>query len=148
MRKVLIVAFHFPPFAGSSGLLRALKFCRFLPASGWSPVILTVERRAYEKLAEDSISQIPAGVPVVRAFALDTQKHISLRGRYPRWLALPDRWVTWCLGAVPAGLFAIYRRRVDVIFTTFPIATAVLIGLLLHQLTGKPWVVDFRASMT
>lgn len=148
MKKVLLVAFHFPPQAGSSGLLRALKFCRYLPTHGWSPVVLTANPRAYEKLDESQLDQVPPHTPVVRAFALDTQRHLSLRGRYPRWLALPDRWVTWCLGAVPAGFFAIYRHRVDVILTTFPIASAVLIGWLLQLLTGKPWVVDFRDSMT
>lgn len=148
MRKVLIVAFHFPPHAASSGFLRALKFCRYLPTNGWSPVVLTANRRAYERLDETQFDQIPPDVPVVRAFALDTRRHLSLRGRYLRWLALPDRWVTWCLGAVPAGLFAIYRHRVDVILTTFPIATTVLIGWFLQRLTGKPWVVDFRDSMT
>jgi glycosyltransferase involved in cell wall biosynthesis len=32
--------------------------------------------------------------------------------------------------------------------STFPIASAILIGWLLHRLTGKPWIVDFRDSMT
>jgi hypothetical protein len=35
-----------------------------------------------------------------------------------------------------------------VILTTFPIASAVLIGWILHRLTGTPWVADFRDSMT
>ncbi len=148
MRKVLIVAFHFPPHVASSGFLRALKFCRYLPTHGWSTVVLTANPRAYEKLDDSQLHQIPADTPVVRAFALDTSRHLSLGGRYPRWLALPDRWVTWCFGAVPAGLFAIYRRRVDAIVTTFPVASAVLIGWILHRLTGRPWVVDLRDSMT
>ena len=62
--------------------------------------------------------------------------------------ALPDRWSTWLLGAVPRGLVALYGRKIDVIFATFPIASAVLIGLVLHLITGKPLVVDFRDSMT
>ncbi len=148
MRKVLIVAFHFPPQAGSSGLLRALKFCRYLPESGWLPTVLTVNRRAYPLQDLARVSEIPPEVSVVRALALDTQRHLSVRGRYLRWLALPDRWVSWCLGAVPAGWWAIRRKQIDVILTTFPVATAVLIGLILHRLTGKPWVVDFRDSMS
>jgi glycosyltransferase involved in cell wall biosynthesis len=94
------------------------------------------------------MGEIPADVPVHRAFALDTHRHLSFRGRYFRWLSLPDRWVSWCLGAVPAGLLDIRRRKVDAILSTYPVATAVLIGLILHRLTGKPWVVDFRDSMT
>ncbi len=148
MRKILIVAFHFPPHAGSSGLLRALKFCRHLPENGWQPVVLTASPRAYEKLDWTQVGEIPPGMRVVRAFALDAQRHLALRGRYPRWAALPDRWVSWCLGAIPSGLFAIYRQRAEVIFTTFPIATSLLIGWTLHRLTGRPWVVDLRDSMT
>jgi glycosyltransferase involved in cell wall biosynthesis len=63
-------------------------------------------------------------------------------------MALPDRWVSWCFGAIPAGYRAIRKDNYDVILTTFPIATAVLIGLVLHRITGKPWVADFRDSMT
>ena len=147
-RNVLLVAYHFPPQAGSSGLLRSLKFCRYLPLSGWSPTVLTVNSRAYERLEQTQAEEIPAQASVVRAFALDARRHLSVGGRYLRWLALPDRWATWCVGAIPAGLFAIYKRKIDVILTTFPIGTAVLIGLILSKFTRKPWVVDFRDPMT
>jgi glycosyltransferase involved in cell wall biosynthesis len=63
-------------------------------------------------------------------------------------LALPDRWVSWCVGAVPAGLRLARRYRPDVIWSTYPIASAHLIGLLLHRLTGIPWIADLRDPMT
>jgi len=148
MRKVLIVAYHFPPVGGSSGFLRSLKFCRYLPANGWLPVVLTVNPRAYERIDPSQLGEIPPEVAVHRAFALDTRKHLSIGGRYPFWLALPDRYISWVLGAIPSGIFEIYRSKVDVIFSTFPFPSAVLIGWLLHLFTDKPWVVDFRDSMT
>jgi glycosyltransferase involved in cell wall biosynthesis len=148
MKTALIVAFHFPPFGAGSGILRILKFCRFLPEFGWQPVVLTAAARAYECTDNALLAQIPANVPVVRAFALDAQRHLSFRGRYLKWLALPDRWSCWSLAAVWNGLRLVRRHKVDVIVTTFPIATAVLIGFFLHKLTGKPWVADFRDSMT
>lgn len=146
--RILIVAFHFPPQAGSSGMLRSLKFCRYLPEFGWTPTVLTVQPRAYERVDNTQLADVPSEARVIRTFALDTRKHLSIRGAYPRMLALPDRWSTWLASAVPAGLHAIRKHDIDVIFTTFPIATAVLIGYLLHQLTGKPWIVDLRDSMT
>lgn len=146
--NVLIVAFHFPPLAGSSGLLRALKLCRYLPEFGWRPTVLTLHPRAYESLDARGDKLVPAGADVIRTFALDTKRHLGFRGMYFNWLALPDRWVSWTLGAVPAGLRAIRSRRIDVIFSTFPVASAVLVGFVLHKLTGKPWVVDLRDSMT
>jgi glycosyltransferase involved in cell wall biosynthesis len=63
-------------------------------------------------------------------------------------MALPDRWVTWCFGAVLAGFQLLRKQRCDVILSTFPIASAILIGWLLHRVSGKPWIVDFRDSMT
>lgn len=146
--RVLIVAFHFPPQAGSSGLLRSLKFCRYLPEFGWTPTVLTVQPRVYERVDGTQLADIPSQVKVIRTFGLDTRRHLSIHGAYPRLLALPDRWSTWLASAVPAGLHAIKQHDIDAIFTTFPIATTVLIGYLLHRLTGKPWIVDLRDSMT
>lgn len=148
MSCVLIIAYHFPPCTGSSGVLRPLKFARYLPEFGWQPVVLTIHPRAYEESDPRSESSVPAGLPVLRAFALDAKRHLGFRGLYQDWMALPDRWATWLLGAVPSGLRAIRKYRIEVLFTTFPISTALLIGLLLHLITGKPWVVDFRDSMT
>jgi glycosyltransferase involved in cell wall biosynthesis len=146
--RVLIVAYHFPPQAGSSGLLRALKFCRYLPEFGCQPTVLSIHPRAYERVNDSQLAEIPPSVDVIRAFGLDTRRQLSIRGAYPHALALPDRWITWLAGAVPAGLYAVKTRDIDAIFTTFPIATAVLIGYVLHRLTGKPWIVDLRDSMT
>ncbi len=146
--RVLIVAYHFPPQSGSSGLLRSLKFCRYLPEFGWLPSVLTIHPRAYERTDPSQMAEIPSFVNVTRAFGLDSQRHLSLGGRYLRATALPDRWMTWLAGAIPAGLDDIRKHKIDVIFTTYPIATAVLIGYFLHVLSGKPWIVDFRDSMT
>jgi glycosyltransferase involved in cell wall biosynthesis len=148
LRRVLLVAYHFPPQAGSSGNLRSLKYCRYLPENGWLPTVLSTHPRAYERTDQSQMEEIPPGVKVMRAFALDTQKHLSFRGRYFRCAALPDRWVSWCLGAIPAGLREIRKHGTEAILTTFPVTSAVLIGLMLHRITGLPWVADFRDSMT
>jgi glycosyltransferase involved in cell wall biosynthesis len=143
-----MVAYHYPPQSGSSGVLRSLKFSKYLLEYGWLSTVLTAHVRAYERTDPQQLNEIPAQVRVIRAFALDTKRHLSWRNSYPRSLAIPDRWVSWALGAVPSGVAAIYHERIDVIFTTYPIATANLIGVFLHHMTKRPWVVDFRDSMT
>jgi glycosyltransferase involved in cell wall biosynthesis len=143
-----MVAFHYPPCALSSGVHRTLKFTRYLPDCGWQPVVLTAHARVYARTADAQLQEIPPDVSVWRAYALDAARDLSLRGRYPRWAALPDRWVSWWLHAVPAGLRAIARHRPKVIWSTYPVATAHLVGLSLHRLTGLPWVADFRDPMT
>jgi len=146
--RVLLAAFHYPPLTGSSGVHRTLTFSRYLPELGWDPVVLGAHPRSFEQSGPDQMGDIPAGVPVCRAFALDSKRHLAVRGRYLRASAIPDRWITWLLGAVPAGLRLVRRYRPRVLWTTYPIATAHLIGLVLHRLTGLPWIADFRDSMT
>lgn len=146
-KRALIVAFHFPPQAASSGIQRTLSFSRHLGGHGWEPLILSAQARAYSAKNSSQLASIPASLIVKRAFALDTKRHLGLFGRYPEFLALPDRWVSWWFAAVPTGLALIRQYKPDVIWSTFPIATSHLIGLALHRLTGIPWVADFRDPM-
>jgi len=148
VKRVLMVAFHFPPLRGSSGIQRTLKFTQYLPQLGWQPLLLSAHPRAFPQQGPDQLGEIPADTVVQRAFALDTARHLSLAGRYLKWMALPDRWSSWLLGAVPAGLALVRRYRPQVLWTTYPIATAHLVGLVLHKLTGLPWVADLRDPMT
>jgi glycosyltransferase involved in cell wall biosynthesis len=41
MKKVLMIAYNYPPLAGM-GMLRNLKLAKYLPYFGWKPIILTV----------------------------------------------------------------------------------------------------------
>jgi glycosyltransferase involved in cell wall biosynthesis len=148
VKRVLMIAFHFPPLRGSSGIQRTLKFAQYLPQFGWSPVVVSAHPRAYVNKGDDQLRDIPAEVEVHRPFALDTSIHLSHKGRYPGWLALPDRWVGWALGAIPTGLRLARKYKPAVIWSTYPIATAHLIGYCLHRLTGIPWVADMRDPMT
>ncbi len=148
LKRVLMVAFHFPPLRGSSGIQRALKFAQYLPALGWQPLVLSAHPRAYANQGPDQLAEIPPEAVVKRAFALDTARHLSWRGRYFGFTAWPDRFAGWVLGAVPAGLALVRQYRPQVLWTTYPIASATLIGLLLHKLTRLPWVVDLRDPMT
>ncbi len=147
-RRVLLIAYHYPPIKHSSGIQRTLKFSAYLRENGWEPMVLTISSRAYEQVSDDQMAEIPEGILVERAFGLDTSRHLSIGGRYPGWLAQPDRWVSWLPGAVWRGMRMIRRQRPLVIMSTYPIATAHLIGMVLQRLSGLPWIADFRDSMT
>lgn len=146
-RSVLMVAFHFPPFKGSSGVERTLGFCRYLPELGWQPIVLSAALRSYPATSSERLGDVPSVAIVERAFALDTTRHLGVGGRYPGWLALPDRWISWVLGAVPRGMALVRRHRPSAIWSTYPIATAHVIACALHRISGLPWIADFRDPM-
>jgi len=148
MKRILMIAFHYPPSQISSGIQRTLKFTTYLRDHDWEPAVLSAHPRAYPNTSDDQIGEIPQGIQVKRAFALDTSRHLTIRGRYPMMLALPDRWSSWVIGGVLSGLRLIRQWQPDIIWSTYPIATAHWIGLSLHRLSGLPWVADCRDSMT
>ncbi len=145
MKRALLIAFHHPPCTGTSGVQRATRFAQYLPEFGWQPEVLTATRGAYEQTS--TTPNEPRAYSVHRALALDSARHLAIRGRYPACIARPDRWVSWWLFAVPKGLQAIRHARPDVLWSTYPIPTAHLIAHTLHRLTGIPWVADFRDPM-
>jgi len=145
--RLLLIAFHYPPIQGSSGVHRALAFSRYLPEFGWDVSVLTVHPRAHEDVLAGNLRMIPDGIDVIRAPAWDAARHFAIGGRYPSVLALPDRWSSWVPFGTMAGARALRRGQFDAILSTFPIASAHLIGRNLQRRFALPWVADFRDPM-
>jgi glycosyltransferase involved in cell wall biosynthesis len=61
-----------------------------------------------------------------------------------RYLLVPDLQLTWLPAALLKALRAVRRDPPDVLYSTYPPASAHLLALLLKGLTGMPWVADFR----
>lgn len=146
-QSVLFVAFHYPPIQMSSGVHRTVAFSRHLADNGWDVSVLTVNTSTYDNINKIADQLIPQGVQVVRARCFDAARDLSIKGRYLSWLAQPDRWQSWIPFAVWRGWRHCRQRNCKVIVSTYPIATAHIIGYFLHKLTGKPWVADLRDPM-
>src|ERR1700752_4756261 len=102
-RSILMIAYHFPPASGSSGHLRTLSFVRELPRFGGRPIVMTASHSAYPAAANGTQTEVPNGLQVYRAPALDAARHLAFPGGYLGRTALPDRWANWLLSAVPLG---------------------------------------------
>jgi glycosyltransferase involved in cell wall biosynthesis len=146
-KRVLLVGFHFPPLTGSSGIQRTLRFAQHLPTLGWEALVLTAHPWAYERTSPDLNADVPVGTVVRRAFALDVARHLAIKGRYVDAMARPDRWVSWRFDGVRQGMQMIREFSPQVIWSTYPIATAHLIGAELQRRSGLPWIADFRDPM-
>lgn len=72
-KKVLFITSRFPPVA-SAGAVRIRKFVKYLPRSGWQPIVLTGATRrgkvdshdARRAVDLESLDDLPAGLVVVR----------------------------------------------------------------------------------
>ncbi len=143
-----MIAFHFPPMKGSSGLQRTLSFVRELGDLGWQARILTTWRSGYPQVSDEQLGDIPRGLIVRRPPCLDVARHLAVRGSYPGILARPDRWSSWLPGLVACGIAECRSWKPDLIWSTFPIPTAVVGGRILSRWTGIPGILDLRDSMT
>lgn len=63
-------------------------------------------------------------------------------------LTTPDRFIGWLLPGVLKGLSVIKKNNVELIYSTSPPKTTLLIGLILKKLTRRPLVIDFRDPWT
>ena len=56
MKRVLMITHAFPPGAGS-GVIRTLKFVKYLPGNGWLPVILTLDEKYSSKKSKEFFNE-------------------------------------------------------------------------------------------
>jgi len=146
-RSILMIAYHMPPIAESSGVHRSLAFADYLARQLWNVHVLTVSENALPNSDSAQARAFPTGIQVTRALAFDSRRVFGIRGRYPNFLAIPDRFQSWIISGYLAGRKIIKQMKNPVIWSTSPIASAHVIGMLLSRDTGCPWFVDFRDPM-
>lgn len=137
MKKVLLVAYHFPPM-GTGGVGRALGWVRHLPACGWQTSVLAAPPPPGWPLDSSLESQIPEGTTIRRVAAFDPRPS-RLRGLAHRELSF-----LWRRAAVREGARMLARERFDIVLATAPPPAAHAVASQLSRRFGIPWVADFR----
>jgi len=144
MKKILIIAYYFPPLAGP-GVVKVLRNCRYLPKFGWWPVVVSVSNPEKYAIADNSI---PNGVVVERAVRLpgfDLICRILDKVRIGRQLiAIPDAFIAWIPGALIKGIKVIKVNRPNLIYTTIPPYSSAIVAALLAKWRKLPLIVDIR----
>ena len=149
MKKVLLIAYHFPPLGGG-GVFRTVKFAKYLPQFGYRPYVLTVKNSMYDTKDLTLTGELPSAVEVHRAFSFE---HRVLRA--PRllninlkWFYMPDENIGWLPFGITTGVNLVKKENIDVIYATSPKWTSLLLGFFLKKYTKKPLVIDFRDPWT
>lgn len=152
MKKVLVVAYQFPPMGGS-GVQRTAKFVKYLRHFGFEPVVFTRSVRGMKLKDESLLSDIPDDVSVIRTPARDfteLEGLMSYPGKFVgRKLLIPDSEVLWQLSGRSAAVKAVREHGVHLVYTTSYPYSDHLMGLhLKRSFPGLPWVADFRDEWT
>ncbi|MCB0395312.1 MAG: glycosyltransferase family 4 protein [Flavobacteriales bacterium] len=173
LKKVLVITYYWPP-SGGSGVQRWLKFVKYLPSCGWTPVVyapdggeMPVEDHSLEK-------DIPPGTEIIRqpiwepyelykkwsgrkgekvnTGFLSENKKPGLADKIAIWvrgnLFIPDARRFWIKPSIRFLRQYLRDNPVDAIVTTGPPHSMHLIGRALKKHTGLPWIADFRDPWT
>jgi glycosyltransferase involved in cell wall biosynthesis len=159
MRRVLIIAYYFPPIGGI-GSIRLAQFASDLPALGWEPLVVAPTRTPHASDARLSyprdrvvrarsleFSRVGAALPAADATSAESPVRSArsvLRAAAHRYAYYPDAQVGWYPGAVRAARRAIKNERFDAVYSSsFPI-TAHLIARSVSRRGSLPWLAEFR----
>jgi len=171
--KVLIISYNFPPMGGG-GVIRTLKFCKYLPRYNWTPVVLTVNEHDTDFVDYSLSKEIPETI-VYSTFSIDLPliyKRLNkgkknnfythyddigsseliltdwLKKAVDDFILIPDSRVGWIPFALRRALKICKNEKIDLIYSTGGPWTNHLIGLALKKITKMPWIADFRDAWT
>jgi len=145
-KNVLLIAFETPP-ARSAGVQRPFRFAEYLLEMGWNPIILTASDDVYDRFDRELPVAPELAARIHRAKAWNINKLVSVRGRSPDVLALPDRYWPWYFSATRLGASLVREHDIGCIWSTYPILTAHLVARRLAGRFQLPWIADFRDPM-
>lgn len=172
-KKILIITYYWPP-AGGPGVQRWLKFAKYLPESGWNPVIYTPENPSYPLLDESLLKDIPQNLEIIKtkiwepyqlaeklnksnkkfkAGQFDVGKNQSWKSRLSIWVRgnffIPDARVFWVKPSIKFLEQYLKENKIDVVVTSGPPHSLHMIGLgLKKKFPDLKWVADFRDPWT
>jgi glycosyltransferase involved in cell wall biosynthesis len=172
MNRVLIITYYWPP-SGGAGVQRWLKFAKYLPQSGWEPIILTVDPdyAAYPSIDNTLEKDVTEGLKVYRTKATDWFRIYrkdkskipsagfalnfdnTWKGKLTRFirgnLFIPDPRRGWNKFAYKEACRIITNYNISHLITTSPPHSTQLIGLQLKKKFPEiAWISDMRDAWT
>ncbi|MEO1262874.1 MAG: glycosyltransferase [Bacteroidota bacterium] len=173
-KRVLIISYYWPP-SGGAGVQRWLKFAKYLPQFGYTPVVYTPSNPHYPMLDETLAEDIPSEVEIVKHPIWEPYSF------YKKWMGMKkgervqhgfiaekgqsawkQKLSTWVRGNFfipdarkfwvgPSIKFLdnyLKNNPVDAVVSTGPPHSMHLIGLGVKAKTDLPWLADFRDPWT
>jgi len=168
MKKVLIIAYFFPP-QQTIGSQRPYRLAKYFPKYGWGPTVLTAKRienkpegiNIIETEYKDIVESIKSAIGLNPNKGIHEQLGIetSKNFKYLSWksklikllrdiIQFPDQQRGWYKYAIQSACEFLSKEEVDIIISTSPPATSHLIAGKLKQKYNIPWIADLRDPWT
>lgn len=178
MKRVLFIAYYFPPL-GWSGVQRTIKFVKYLRAFNWEPIIVTVGNTKFSIKDMSLLNEIPNKTQIIRvddiffkditdkmrdqlltyvetSFALiegEIKNECLIEidhvlEKLRNLMLFPDGNAIWANEVIKKIEDEVNMNSIDVIYTTSTPYSSHIIGYHLKEKFQLPWVVDFRDEWT
>ncbi len=155
-KKVLVIAYYFPPMA-FSGVQRTTKFVKNMVYFDWQPTVLTIQPKSYyafdtyllEKLNQLNVRIIRTKSPDPTQRIFDQSKIRSdfirkILNRISQTIFLPDNKISWMRPALKEARKLLQKESFDIIYATAPPYTSFLIANQLKKEFDIPIILDYR----
>lgn len=144
LKTVLIISYNYPPM-NNGGVQRPFKFAKYLPQNKYKCVIISNSN--YGKLhnehniyrfndKSESIKQ-NSNIILVIIFKI-LRKILYLLG------IIPDYEFLWCRKVIKNIKQIIEKENIDIVFSTYPVISNMIIGKYIKRNYNLPLVLDFR----
>ncbi len=171
MKKFLFVTYYYPP-AGGPSVQRIIRIIQFMAERGWDCQVLTVKNGDYTMRDPDLEKRLPRTVQVERMeffepyqwyrkftgkkndekiplAVLSAHEKAGLKERIANVVRanffIPDGRIGWYRPGVLAGIRLAWQDpEIQLIFSSGPPHTVHLIARRISQITGLPFIADFR----
>ncbi|MEM9855916.1 MAG: glycosyltransferase [Bacteroidota bacterium] len=174
MKKVLIITYYWPP-AGGIGVLRCLKFAKYLRDFGWEPIIYTAKNAQYPYYDSENEKDIPNNIEIIQKSIIEPftlfkiltgkkkdtpmsnplvarDKKPGILENFMIWFRgnffIPDARALWIKPSVRFLTKYIKSNPVDAILSDGPPHTNTMIACKLSVKLGIPWLADFQDPWT
>ncbi|MEM9259611.1 MAG: glycosyltransferase, partial [Bacteroidota bacterium] len=173
-RRLLLINYYWPP-SGGVGVLRTLKFAKYLRLFGWEPVIYTAKDAHYPSQDVSNVKDIPTNLEVLRQPILEPHgiyqklkgkssegapkdilylpdQRPGLTQRLSLWtranLFVPDARALWVRPSVRFLKDYLKEHPVDAILSSGPPHSNTMIAAKVKAAIGLPWIADWRDPWT
>lgn len=171
-KKVLIITYYWPP-AGGIGVVRWVKFAKYLNQYGWEPIIFTVSNGDYPMVDSSLLKDVSSDLKIIKRPIWEPYKlyrffskskntgglgdikpkaNASFIQKAGNWVRsnffIPDARAFWIKPSVKYLTGYLKSNPVDAMVSTGPPHSAHLIALKIKQQLGISWLADFRDPWT